>query len=226
MREIEIEMSGGSLGGFNVTSSAVYGKRELRGPHILIAGDSFTEGTGASNGYQDGWAPRLLRLIGADKKTISGIGATGYGANNSNAKKSLLERLPNDVISLAPDIVVHANAINDTEAQVLANAPAVFDAIATALPNTLQIVFGPFRPRSIDVESRRAALASICAARGILFIDNVTLGEITGTGRTGSVVGDGNSDIVTSSDNTHPTLYGHEYLANWRFNAICSAIGV
>lgn len=50
--------------------------------------------------------------------------------------------------------------------------------------------------------------------------------EITGTGKDGSPIWDGNSDLVTSNDNTHPTPYGHEYIADWRFAALCTYVGV
>lgn len=143
MREIEVEMSGGSFGGFNVTGTAKYGKKESRGLHLMVTGDSFTEGSGSINGYHDGWAPRFLRLIGADKKTISGIGSTGYGATNSGTRKNLLERLNNDVINLTPDVVFHASGLVDQDSQVLTNAPLVFDAIATALPTACRSCLAP-----------------------------------------------------------------------------------
>jgi hypothetical protein len=36
---------------------------------------------------------------------------------------------------------------------------------------------------------------------------------ITGTGRVGATTTTGNSSVMTSSDNTHPTQIGHDYLA-------------
>jgi lysophospholipase L1-like esterase len=226
MREIEVEMSGGFFGGWNISSGAVVGKKEPNPLHVMIAGDSFTEGSGATLGYMDGYAARLFRLLGADKKTASGIGGTGYSANLSGSKKNLLERLQNDVIGLAPDVLIHTNGINDSLEGIIANAPSVFDTVSESLPNCLQIVFAPFQPRSIDTEGKRAALESICAERGLIFIDNVTEDEITGTGRMGAPASNGNSDIVISSDGTHPSPYGHEHIARWRFAAICKAIGV
>lgn len=230
MRRWEIEQSNGLFGGFNVGPTDLYGAVNLTGLHVLVVGDSFVEGSGTNGAYHLGLANELCRMLGADKRAISGIGGTGYFANNSGTKKNLLERLQTDVIDLAPDVIIHMNGLNDTGEGIETNAGTVFDAISTALPNTIQIVFGPFQPRSIDVEARRAAIQSACSARGLLFIDNVTLDEITGTGFQSTPVRDGNSDIViggdVGTDPTHPTLYGHRYLAKWRFDALCRAIGM
>lgn len=228
----EIELANGYFSGFLLGPSDLYGPHILQGLNIIVPGDSYTEGTGTTNGVfrLDGFANRLCRLLGAEKRVISGIGGTGYAATNLGEKKSLLERLQMDVIDLAPDIVIHTNGINDTLDGINTNAPLVFDAISAALPNCVQIVFGPFQPRSIDVEAKRAALQSICAARGLLFIDNVTGAEITGTGYQSSPQRNGNSDIViggdTGSDVTHPTVHGHHYIADWRFKALCRTIGI
>lgn len=59
------------------------------------------------------------------------------------------------------------------------------------------------------------ALAALAAARGLRYISPIAEGWITGNGKVGATTGNGNADIYISSDGTHPSNAGHEYLA-WR----------
>ncbi|MEN9925501.1 MAG: hypothetical protein RL268_1627, partial [Pseudomonadota bacterium] len=54
--------------------------------------------------------------------------------------------------------------------------------------------------------------------------DNLTDPWFFGTGRQGTVVGDGNRDWAIGSDTTHPTIEGHRYLAHRLAKGIAAAI--
>ena len=47
---------------------------------------------------------------------------------------------------------------------------------------------------------------------------------ITGTGKQGAVVGDGNSDYMVGNDNTHPTIAGHDNLARAMFRQLTATL--
>lgn len=165
-------------------------------PRCLVAGDSFTEGTGATTANL-GYATLLAHKFGWDL-WASGLGGTGYVATNSGTRQNLPTRLAADVIAYEPDILIYAMGINDAAGpDVATNAAYCYDTVAAALPNCKQIVIGPWRPAapysgSAGTIANRDALKALCEARGIPFID---VGETDDT-----------AWIVTGNKQTyHPT---------------------
>lgn len=144
-------------------------------PRCIIAGDSFTEGSGSILGTH-GYAYLLANKFGWDV-WASGLGGTGYVATNGGTRQNLTQRIAADVIAFNPDIVIHAMGINDTAGPTVAtNAADCYDAVAAALPDCKQIVVGPWWPNapysgSANTIANRDAIRAVAASRQIPFVD-------------------------------------------------------
>jgi lysophospholipase L1-like esterase len=51
------------------------------------------------------------------------------------------------------------------------------------------------------------------ASVGIPYVDLLSPNPWTGTGNAGATTGSGNCDVFVSSDGTHPTAAGHDFIA-------------
>ena len=203
------------------------------GMSIAVIGDSFTEGTGASAPFT-GFGERLGQYLGSRNVNMSGWGGTGYLNDVGGTKETFRTRVTKDIIDAAPDIVLVAGGINDQTAYVEATfeteADLLFDAIMTGLPDCALIVVGPWWPNGSPVANNikvRDSIREKSLPYARLFIDNLggtipytgteadykDTGWMTGTGYVTAIANDGNADFYTSSDGTHPTQAGHDYLA-------------
>jgi lysophospholipase L1-like esterase len=222
-RQRIITIEGGNVfffGGLKIgPNDSVYLPSAAPQQRVIIVGDSFTEGTGATGPFR-AWSHIAADALGWDGWS-SGSGSTGWATAGSNQAK-FVDRLTADVINRSPDIVVFAGGINDEtyygsngSAAYTAQVEACLDALLIGLPNLDQIVIvGPWWPSSAANANRdgvRAVLQQAAADYGAIWID--PKGWITGTGRVGTTTGTGNADLYTSSDGTHPSTAGHAYLA-------------
>ena len=225
------------LGGIRRTASGTLSQTtKALGPKVAVLGDSFAEGVDTSHWYT-GFGDRLGQYCAWRDVNMSGYGGTGYLADNPGGIYGALtfrDRLQKDIIDAAPDIVIVAGGLNDqggyVEATFETEADLLFDAIMTGLPDCALIVLGPFwpdgEPVANDIKVRDSIREkSLPYAR--LFIDNLggtipytgteadykDTGWMTGTGYVTNEQHDGNADFYTTTDGTHPTQAGHDYLA-------------
>ena len=219
-RGVAIEANGLAFGGVALNSEdrAYYPETSL-GPRCIVLGDSFTEGLLS-------FAQRLSGLTGWEIWG-SGVGGIGYMNPGPPGRVQFIARVESDVIRNYPDIVVIAGGINDAAYPpdaLRTQAQALYDTLLTNLPSAKLVVLGPWWPRGVPpqfVLDTRDALKDAALSRGLEFIDPIVatnttqknVGWITGTGYTGNPQGDGNADLYISSDHTHPTDLGHQYLA-------------
>lgn len=204
------------------------------GNSVLVLGDSFTEGSNADTSFT-AFGDRLGQYLGTRDVTMSGWGGTGYLADASGTRLTFRERVQEDVIDAAPDLVIVAGGINDhsvaTAAAINAEADLLYADIQAGLSGVPIIVVGPFWPNgepvATVVETRDALRTAAVDAGARLFVDPIggtipytgTIGDyydtgwLTGTGDEGAPAGDGNADFYTSSDGTHPSQSGHDFLA-------------
>lgn len=237
VRRIRIEaLSGQHLGGVRVgPTDGIWTPNTPPGPRVIVAGDSWTEGTGATGGAIDGLAARLRDLTGWDTWT-SGHGGTGY----LNSTPTLGTRLDADVLAYDPDIVIVAMGTNDylsyTPLQIQTEAALVFARILAHSPRPTLIVVGPWYISGFPSNPFILARDAIRAAASVadLYVENVggpypfsgngadyaDRGWITGTGRVGATTGNGNADVYIASDGSHPTTAGHAMLARRIASAI------
>ena len=183
---------------------------------ILVAGDSFTEGTGAT-AQGMGFATRLSELSGNFNLVVSGSGGTGYVATN-NGRPNLETRAQTDIVDQSPDIVIIAMGINDS-LDITSAVTNTVDTIQTGLPDATIVLVGSWTAGEATGQmiTNTAIIESVANSKGVYFINPTGTanadGWITGTGDDGAPIGDGNADIFVSSDGTHPNDAGHLYLA-------------
>ena len=225
-RIIRIEGAGGAyLRGVasESTATVAYPTTTAKGPRLIVMGDSYTEGTGATTAFL-GLPDVLSRRVNMTDTWASGSGGTGYlnvGAALTPPRVKLRDRVQTDVIAHNPRVVVIAAGVNDAAyaaADVGVEAGLLYDAILTGLPNVELLIVGPWWPRNSSTLAAprvaiRDALKAAALARGLYFIDSIAEEWITGTGTVAAPKRDGNADIYISGDTTHPTDAGHKYLA-------------
>lgn len=170
--------------GYTISKPATDPKR------VIVLGDSITQPTGTIPGRRwDGWAGRLSQKFPALDVWQSGAGGTGYvNANAAMGQFKIRDRLQTDAINFSPDMIVWALGINDTNVSyygsdgVYNEAVLCYSAVRDALPNCVQVVFGPWWPTgsanadalAVEDQLRRAA-----ADFGLVFIPTRTPQWIT-----------------------------------------------
>jgi hypothetical protein len=110
---------------------------QARGPRCIAVGDSFM-GSG-------GYIPYLADVLGWDDVWASGVGSTGF-LQTADGKFTYRQRLQQNVIDFAPDIVLFQGSINDnafTAEVIAAEAELCFGMIKSALPNCTIICTSP-----------------------------------------------------------------------------------
>jgi hypothetical protein len=213
------------------------------GPKVIVTGDSFAD---VSFNY---WPALMGELLGWGDVTTCGKGSTGY-LDESAGNDTMRDRAQLDIYNQNPDIVVVSGGINDSgntdEAAVGAEAATFYAEIKANLPDCVLIVSGMQWPDGDPADTAlRVAFAirdaAIASEHVDCYIDQLGLGDgvysgaasdyvdagwMTGTGKEGTTAGDGNADVFTSSDGTHPTQAGHDYRA-WRHaQAIAAAMPI
>lgn len=205
------------------------------GPRVVWVGDSFSEGSGG-NWWWDSWAVRAGQLLGWNVYP-SAVGSTGYlSTGGGGGKVKYRDRIAADVTPLAPEIAVVAGGFNDagvfTATQLGTEAGLLFDTIKSGTPSATLILCGPNWPIGVTANGTqtqmRDALQTAAVGKADYFVDPIAYPSgtswLTGTGRVGATTGNGNADYYTSTDGTHPTQEGHDYLARRFASAIAAQL--
>jgi lysophospholipase L1-like esterase len=231
-RNIRLEIEQGNLQSVTVGPNDTLSPSTIPlAPKCVVVGDSFTEPTGATNGFT-GWGTIACDLLGWEA-SVSGSGGTGYLATPNAWRVPFSGRVQTDIINQKPQYVIIAGGINDsasTDAQVQAAATSLYKTIQAALPETIIIVISNWTPKIPGAAelSRASALKTAALNCGIAYIDTLNgtsytpdgtklmsnLGSwMTGSsGNTGTPAASGNASMYTGPDGTHPAAAGHIYL--------------
>ncbi|AIW03326.1 hypothetical protein CPT_Mater169 [Bacillus phage Mater] len=231
LRRIRVYNLSGYFGGvFAEPGATVTASTRPLGKKAVFIGDSFTEGSNAKDKTKA--YPQLVSDMLGYECINSGVGGTGY-LKPLDGRVKFRDRIQHDVIDVNPDIVFIAGGINDTSFTVdaiKAEADLLYKQLKTALPNAKIVVIGNWFPKNPgDYQlNLTKALKEAALANGLPYIDvlqgdtykgtgdKVTFNTgawVTGTGNAAGFKYDGNADLFTSSDTTHPTQAGHYYLA-------------
>ena len=119
---------------------------EIRGPRVIVLGDSVTAATGATH-QTLGFVGVFAEYMGWDDVWPSGIGGTGM--ISTNGISNYIGRLATDVFPFYPDEVIIAGWYNDNASTMLAiraAASALIAAIRQNLPTCRITFFGPYTP--------------------------------------------------------------------------------
>lgn len=212
-RRVRILGNAPLFGGLRVAPGATVSAPEAPAFRAMFIGESITEGT-AGQPAPFSFAPWAALRLGWTDAWVSGVGSTGYLAAPA-PKLTFRQRFDVDVKAYRPDVLVIAGGINDTgftDAQIQAEAGLLFDRIATDLRDTLVFVLGPWNPRTAIRAGINTAIKAAASGRpNFYWVPNYDDAWITGTGRVGAEMFDGNSDTMTSPDGTHPSPAGVDY---------------
>jgi hypothetical protein len=119
---------------------------EIRGPRIMIIGDSVTTATGASTNAQ-GYPMVFAEYLGFDDVWPIGIGGTGMTQPVGTPAEFYQNRLTTDVFPYYPDELIVAGFFNDngaSEATMYAAAASIIQQVQQNLPNCRITFFGPY----------------------------------------------------------------------------------
>lgn len=194
----------------------------------VVDNDSRESSPTAGNGFI------LADLLGQSDTWVSNLGGSGWFTPNPKTKNWFNDRVGLDVVPPAADVIVETGGLNDSSVASLTQAAAQaavetwLDTVLSARPDTIVFMTGPLAPATATAGDLKIAAAKAAAAakypRNVAYVDNLTDPWFFGTGRQGTVVGDGNRDWAIGSDGTHPTLEGHRYLAQRLARGIAAAI--
>lgn len=197
-----------------------------RAARLYAVTDSFGDGstTGSALTALDTYPSTLAAMLGIQDLYLNGVGGTGW--LNAGSQSTYGPRITADIAAWtgdAPDIVLLQGTVNDGAAaaanstNLVTAVQASITAVRAAWPHALLVVTGNIRPSAplggndLTVNTAMISAASTAAD---LFIDASAEGWFSGLGHVGATTGTGNADVMDSSDATHPTQLGADYIAS------------
>lgn len=191
-RRIDVICQNPNFGVVNIGANDSLEAAPVRGPRVVILGDSFASGSLAS------FPIYLADVLGWDDVISSGAGGTGYVANNSGTNANYYQRVQHDVIAENPDIVWIEGSTNDwslSNATLATNAALLYSTLRAALPNALIIASSTASGGVSTVPTSGlqdfATLKAAAAANGVLWLD-LNHYPLQGTPQSGVIGGYGN----------------------------------
>lgn len=209
------------------------------GLRVLVHGDSMVSAV-VDSGSREAWPTAgsgfiLADLLGQTDTWVSNVGGSGwFTPANPKTKNWFNDRVAIDVVPAGADVVVEMGGLNDSslaglsQAALQAAVETWLDTVLAARPDSIVFMTGPITPSAATAGDLKVGAAKAAAAakypRNVAYIDNLADPWFFGSGKQGSVIGDGNRDWAIGSDGTHPTLEGHRYLAQRMARGIAAAI--
>jgi lysophospholipase L1-like esterase len=181
---------------------------------------------------------RMARRLGIANIWNDSIGGTGVVNSQSATVPVYLDRLSR--WPTTADLVVVQASKNDsalitaatlTGAALQAATVVLLQAIRARYPNAYVVVLGIVKPGTANADevianTKTGAAVTQMGDSRILFVDTLTAGWFTGTGKVGSTTNDGNADTCLASDGSHPSTEGHVVLGDFAAAAISAATGI
>jgi lysophospholipase L1-like esterase len=209
----------------------------IASPRVMIVGDSYDLGIGASSKAY-GYSTTLGRMMGwADTWTcMFGVASTGLIQGVNTKDTNYITRLQPDVIANNPDLVIIQGSLNDNPhvgKQLIGPALATYvNTLRAAIPNVTVVVTSPMYAGSPPASylQVRDELKTAAAQLGVPFVDLFNPVSFTGSGNTTAPTGAGNSDYYLGGANDpshlHPSDAGHYYLASVLKPRLAAALGL
>lgn len=204
-----------------------------KGRKLAIVGDSWGKSEGDALA---GWGYQAALSLGYSDIVISTQGGTGYYATGTagQGRRSFSGRFADEVLAYGFDDLIVNGSINDlpaalpgvSRADVIAGIKSFYDAVFAANPKARVWTFGC---QYIDPTKTANYAAMDVEISGVVSqFKNLKLfsssGWMTGTGKSGTTVGDGNRDLYRSSDGDHCTDAGYTYWAGRQVSEIRNVI--
>lgn len=182
---------------------------------LVIFGDSYTEGNGATV-QRNSLSHKTAAQLGYSDHYISGSGGTGFVQANPDVRINGFDRWTADVVDVAPDLVISlmgSNDINDgNDATIQATLATKLDELIAARPSCLIHVFNPPNASAPSLPTGYAGLSSAiqaaCAGKPRVWFHDI-------------------SDVAfTKWDGVHPDVAGHTTLYKAIYNKIAATHGL
>lgn len=182
-RRVSFQLRGIAFAGFQIgPQDSATRPTSPRGPRCIVAGDSFTEGSGAVG---RSWVRTMADKLGWADTWASGSGGTGIiNPGSIGGRVKLRDRLATDVIAYSPDVVVIAMGRNDLSyaaADVKAELKLGLQMIRDQAPNATLVVLSPFWAGGVQTWGNvilpiRAAVKAACDEVGVdLYVDTLEM---------------------------------------------------
>lgn len=181
-RRIDVVGSNLAFRGVTVGSGDSLDPAPVRGPRVIVLGDSFTAAP------VTGWTNALADQMGWDDVWSAGLGGNGYLAGAAT-QQTFRQRSAHDVIAYQPDIVIVQGSVNDdgnSAAAIGAEAALLYAQLRGALPDAL-IVASPTASGGANrwpanKLAVKDALQAAATAAGVLWIDPLEMPLALGSG--------------------------------------------
>ena len=180
----------------------------------MLAGDSYVFGQGLST-PTDTFPVKFAEKLGSLNVWASGVGGTGWLADNGGVFQTLRQRIDSDIVPYLQqgDRLWVLMGTNDwpggfTADEVVLEASLTLLELQTKLPGVEIIAATPWRPRA-GANANNAYDDTVLAGLQAMNIRVIDVRNVfTGSGKVGSTTGVGNSDIAIQADGVHPTAVG------------------
>lgn len=178
-------------------------------PRLLILGDSFTQGIGASD-FRKGYAYQVGQTLGWDYR-VNGEGGTGFtwpGPTDRDRVYSVRIAEAAADQSFRPNLVMLQGGVNDFRAsadELRDGVVADINEVQAAFPDAQVIVFGPVSSATRLEVTRNLDDPIAAAAREerVPYLSPLRY----------KWVSEQNSDLLIDADGIHPTDAGHTFIA-------------
>lgn len=236
LRRISLFISNAQYKGIYIGKSDSITPAPANPVRAVAYGDSFVATSGTPNlAEQLLWPATLSRLFGWTVANC-GQGGTGYGKDGSGSyvRYDNTSRVQSAAAYDPRYVIIFGSINNDADTSVVAaGAESCFSKWATYAPDAQLIVVGP-PPNDTTVPAGRTTnkglirTAALGASNVLAWIDPIAgtwetadglsggngAQWISGTGYVGATASDGNADVFIGTDNVHPSVNGHHYLAH------------
>ena len=211
VRQVRLETAGGlGFGGVVVPTGATLARpRRPSRVKVAVLSDSYGGGAGTppdGAGRLETWVNYIAKLLNADQFINFSVGGTGYVTDGSSTSRFINRAAA--IVQFAPDILIVAGSRNDGSQDASTLRRAVQNTLDqfAALPNVYAI--GPDSASGAATANDATRAGSLLAGRD--FLDAIAAAWI------------GSGDL--RSDGVHPTLAGHQKLAQNAWPAIQTMI--
>jgi len=202
-RRITIDHYNFAFGGITIGPNDSITPVDKKRPKVLLIGDSFVEGTGASN--CDGFPAILGSSLGWDVWAAA-QGGSGY-SNPGPYTGKYSTRIP-FYSALDFDIIITSGGINDANSTYIsslaADAAALFATIKTTWPTAVWICTSPLVNKGVEgwasqYHTARTTLQSAATTAGFYFVDLMSMPIVGSTATAGTLASGASGGATTIS---------------------------
>ena len=226
-----ISNASGVFGGVYTAATETVEPAPIRGSSVVVMGDSFTEGTGATFGSVQSYVQIMADALGWDNVISSGVGSTGFLAT-TGSRLTYRQRFATDLFIFNPDYVLlhcSGNDVSFTIDQLQTEWALCVAAIKANLPNTIIGMVGTWCTRGpgyigTGTFQMSDAAKAFCARNEMFYIsaaDQILNNPVPFTTTLAAGYGAFNTSITTAAPLTPGEVY--KYPDGNRFR--CLSVG-